>query len=45
MSLPRVLSRDEWVVARQQLLAREKALTRCAHAPTSPRRARQPTQD
>ena len=28
MSLPEVVSRDEWLVARKELLAKEKALTR-----------------
>ena len=30
MSLPKVVSRDEWVVARKALLVKEKELTRRA---------------
>ena len=30
MSLPEVVSRDEWLRARKELLVREKALTRRA---------------
>ena len=38
MSLPRVVSRDEWLVARKELLAREKELTRAKDAVNTQRR-------
>ena len=38
MSLPRVVSRDEWLVARKELLAEEKALTRARDALSAQRR-------
>lgn len=38
MDLPRVVSRDEWLVARKKLLAREKALTRERDAVNAERR-------
>jgi predicted dithiol-disulfide oxidoreductase (DUF899 family) len=38
MSLPRVVSRDEWVAARKELLAKEKAMTRERDALNAERR-------
>jgi predicted dithiol-disulfide oxidoreductase (DUF899 family) len=38
MSLPQVVSRDEWVGARKQLLAKEKELTRRRDALNTERR-------
>ena len=38
MSVPRVVSREEWLAARKQLLAREKALTRERDAVNAERR-------
>lgn len=38
MTLPRVVSRDEWLVARNQLLAKEKELTRARDALNADRR-------
>ncbi len=38
MSLPEIVSRDEWLVARKDLLAREKALTRQRDALNADRR-------
>ena len=38
MSLPRVVSREEWLVARKELLAEEKALTRARDALNAQRR-------
>lgn len=38
MSLPKVVSRDEWLVARKELLAREKELTRRRDALNADRR-------
>jgi predicted dithiol-disulfide oxidoreductase (DUF899 family) len=38
MSLPEVVSRDEWLVARKELLAKEKALTRQRDALSAERR-------
>jgi predicted dithiol-disulfide oxidoreductase (DUF899 family) len=38
MSLPRVVSQDEWLVARKELLAEEKALTRARDALSAQRR-------
>lgn len=38
MSLPKVVSRDEWLVARKELLAREKAATRARDALNADRR-------
>jgi predicted dithiol-disulfide oxidoreductase (DUF899 family) len=38
MSLPPVVSRDEWLVARKELLAREKQLTRERDALNAERR-------
>ena len=38
MSLPQVVSRDEWLVARRALLAREKELTRVRDALSADRR-------
>jgi predicted dithiol-disulfide oxidoreductase (DUF899 family) len=38
MALPRLVSRDEWVAARKQLLAREKELTRARDAVSADRR-------
>jgi predicted dithiol-disulfide oxidoreductase (DUF899 family) len=38
MSLPKVVSRDEWLVARKQLLAEEKAMTRARDALNTKRR-------
>ncbi|MGZ6643981.1 MAG: DUF899 family protein, partial [Solirubrobacteraceae bacterium] len=38
MSLPRVVSQDEWLVARKELLADEKALTRARDALSAQRR-------
>jgi predicted dithiol-disulfide oxidoreductase (DUF899 family) len=38
MSLPRVVSRDEWLVQRRELLAREKAMTRARDALSTTRR-------
>jgi predicted dithiol-disulfide oxidoreductase (DUF899 family) len=38
MSLPRVVSRDEWLAARRELLAREKELTRVRDALNADRR-------
>ncbi len=38
MSLPQVVSRDEWLVARKELLAEEKALTRARDALNTKRR-------
>ncbi|HZD13567.1 MAG TPA: DUF899 domain-containing protein, partial [Pseudonocardiaceae bacterium] len=38
MSLPRVVSRDEWLVARKELLAQEKAMTRARDALNTKRR-------
>lgn len=38
MSLPRIASRDEWVAARKELLAKEKALTRTRDALNAERR-------
>src|SRR5579863_9950956 len=38
MSLPDVVTRDEWLVARQALLAEEKAMTRARDALSTKRR-------
>ena len=38
MSLPPVVSRDEWLVARKELLAAEKAATRARDALNAQRR-------
>jgi predicted dithiol-disulfide oxidoreductase (DUF899 family) len=38
MSLPQVVSRDEWLVARKELLAKEKAATRARDALNAERR-------
>src|SRR6478672_10185794 len=38
MSLPQVVSRDEWLVARKELLAKEKELTRQRDALSAARR-------
>ncbi len=38
MTLPRIASRDEWLAARQELLAREKELTRRRDAQSTARR-------
>ena len=38
MSLPQVVSRDEWLVARKKLLAEEKAMTRARDALSTKRR-------
>ncbi|MGH3923728.1 MAG: DUF899 family protein, partial [Pseudonocardiaceae bacterium] len=38
MSLPQVVSRDEWLVSRKELLAEEKALTRARDALNTKRR-------
>ncbi|MGB7798783.1 MAG: DUF899 domain-containing protein [Pseudonocardiaceae bacterium] len=38
MSLPQVVSRDEWLVARKELLAQEKAMTRARDALNTQRR-------
>jgi predicted dithiol-disulfide oxidoreductase (DUF899 family) len=38
MSLPRIVSRDEWLVARKELLAEEKAMTRARDALNTKRR-------
>lgn len=38
MSLPQVVSRDEWLVARKELLAEEKAMTRARDALSTKRR-------
>ncbi len=38
MSLPQVVSRDEWLVARKELLAEEKAMTRARDALNTKRR-------
>ncbi|MGH8986012.1 MAG: DUF899 domain-containing protein [Acidimicrobiia bacterium] len=38
MSLPQVVSRDEWLAARKELLAKEKELTRARDALTADRR-------
>src|SRR5215218_8674356 len=38
MSLPEVVSRDEWLVARKELLAKEKQLTRQRDALNAERR-------
>ena len=38
MSLPRVVSRDEWLAARKELLAEEKAMTRARDALNTKRR-------
>ena len=38
MSLPDIVSRDEWLVARKDLLAEEKALTRARDALSAQRR-------
>jgi predicted dithiol-disulfide oxidoreductase (DUF899 family) len=38
MSLPRVVSREEWLIARKELLAREKELTRLRDALNADRR-------
>ena len=38
MSLPDIVSRDEWLVARKDLLAVEKALTRARDALSAQRR-------
>ena len=38
MSLPKVVSRDEWLVARQELLTEEKAMTRARDALNAKRR-------
>ena len=38
MNVPRVVSREEWLAARKQLLAREKALTRERDAVNAERR-------
>ncbi|HEY5023716.1 MAG TPA: DUF899 domain-containing protein [Acidimicrobiales bacterium] len=38
MSLPRVVSRDEWLVKRKELLAQEKAMTRARDALSTTRR-------
>jgi predicted dithiol-disulfide oxidoreductase (DUF899 family) len=38
MSLPQIVSRDEWLVARKELLAREKELTRARDALSAERR-------
>jgi predicted dithiol-disulfide oxidoreductase (DUF899 family) len=38
MSLPKVVSREKWLVARKQLLAEEKAMTRAGDALNSKRR-------
>ncbi len=38
MNLPQVVSREEWQVARQQLLAKEKAATRAYDALNTERR-------
>ncbi len=38
MSLPEVVSRDEWLIARKELLAREKELTRERDALNADRR-------
>jgi predicted dithiol-disulfide oxidoreductase (DUF899 family) len=38
MSLPKVVSHDEWVVARKQLLAEEKAMTHARDALSTKRR-------
>ena len=38
MSLPRVVSRDEWVIARKELLVKEKELTRRRDALNTERR-------
>ena len=38
MSLPRVVSRDEWLAARKELLAEEKAMTRARDVLSTKRR-------
>ncbi len=38
MNLPQVVSRDEWLVAREELLAQEKAMTRARDALNTKRR-------
>src|SRR3954453_694810 len=38
MSLPKIVSRSEWVAARKQLLAKEKAMTRARDALNAERR-------
>ena len=38
MSLPRIVTRDEWLVARKQLLSKEKDLTRQRDALNAERR-------
>ncbi|MGH2708688.1 MAG: DUF899 family protein, partial [Actinomycetota bacterium] len=38
MSLPQVVSRDEWLVSRKELLAEEKAMTRARDALSTKRR-------
>ena len=38
MSLPKVVSRDEWLAARKALLAKEKELTRARDALNAERR-------
>ena len=38
MSLPEVVSRDEWLAARKELLAKEKELTRARDALNTERR-------
>jgi predicted dithiol-disulfide oxidoreductase (DUF899 family) len=38
MSLPQVVSRDEWLLARKELLEREKELTRVRDALSADRR-------
>lgn len=38
MSLPKITSRDEWLKARKDLLAREKELTRARDALSADRR-------
>ena len=38
MSLPKVVSRDEWLAARKELLAEEKAMTRARDALNAKRR-------
>ena len=42
MALPRIATREEWLAARKDLLAKEKELTRAARRPRAPSGANLP---